>query len=126
MGTINPRNERAMRRYLQWLREANQRSQASANAAAQAVLQFEKYTGCRGFGRFQREQAVGFKRELQERTSAMTGKPLSVASIASTLAGVKAFFTWLANEHGYRSKLTYADVAYFKLGCSRRAYRGDS
>ncbi len=72
MGTINPRNERAKRRYLQWLREANQRSQASVDAAAQAIAQFEKYTSCRDFGRFHREQAVGFKRQLQERTSPVT------------------------------------------------------
>jgi Resolvase, N terminal domain len=41
-----------------------------------------------------------------------TGKPLSKATLHSTLAALKAFFVWLPGQPGYRS-LRYSDADYF-------------
>ena len=42
-----------------------------------------------------------------------TGEPLSASTIYSTLAALKAFFAWLSQEQGYRSRIKLADAEYF-------------
>ena len=42
-----------------------------------------------------------------------TGEPLSASTIHSTLAALKAFFSWLAQRRGYRSQINTADAEYF-------------
>jgi hypothetical protein len=46
-------------------------------------------------------------------TNARTGKPLSASTVHGTLAAVKAFFIWLADQPGYASRIKYADTEYF-------------
>jgi integrase len=72
----------------------------------------KKYNKFRDFRKFHVEQARGFKTRLLETTNA-TGRPLSAATIKSTLASLKAFFEWLGQEPGYRSRLKPTDAAYF-------------
>jgi integrase/recombinase XerD len=45
--------------------------------------------------------------------NARTGAPLSASTVHSTLAALKAFFAWLAQETGYRSRIKIADAEYF-------------
>src|SRR5262249_55782927 len=52
---------------------------------------------------------------LAEQTNVRTSKPLSKATIFSTLAALRAFFVWLAGEPGYRSRLSYSDADYFNM-----------
>src|SRR5262245_11023135 len=115
MPTHNPENERIKRCYFAYLKEARQRGEPSVDAAAKALSRFEQDTGFRPFKNFHREQAVAFKRRLAEQWNARTGKPLSKATIHSTLAALKAFFIWLASQPGYKSRLTYSDADYFNL-----------
>ena len=42
-----------------------------------------------------------------------TGKPLSASTVHATLAALKAFFVWLADQPGYASRIKYADAEYF-------------
>jgi hypothetical protein len=86
MPSHNPENERIKRRYLAYLKEAKRRSEPSLDAASAALRRFERYTRFRSFKAFHIEQAIGFKRQLGEQTNAQTGKPLSKATIHSTLA----------------------------------------
>jgi integrase len=44
-----------------------------------------------------------------------TGKPLSKATLYSTMAALKAFFQWLSGQPGFRSRFTYSDADYFNL-----------
>jgi integrase len=107
-------NERIKRRYFIWLKEAKGYSVASIDMAAAAIARFEAYAGHRDFKRFHVEQARGFKAHLSGKvTGALSGEPLSRATVASTLRQLKAFFTWLADQPGYRSAIRYADAAYF-------------
>ncbi len=46
-------------------------------------------------------------------TNERTGKPLSASTVHATLAGLKAFFVWLADQRGYASRIKYADAEYF-------------
>lgn len=115
MPTHNPENERIKRRYFIYLKEAKRRGEPSVDAAAKALHRFEEDTRFRSFKTFNPEQAVAFKRHLAEQTGLRSGKPLSKATIFSTLAALKAFFTWLAGQPGYRSRLNFSDADYFNL-----------
>jgi integrase len=46
-------------------------------------------------------------------TNARTGKALSASTVHATLAALKAFFDWLADQPGYASRIKYADAEYF-------------
>jgi len=116
MPKHNADNERIKHRYFAYLKEAQRRGEPSVDAAAKALNRFESYTRCKSFRAFHYEQAIGFKRHLAEQSNARTGKPLSKATILSTLAALKAFFFWLAGQSGYRSQLTYSDANYFNMG----------
>jgi len=115
MTTYNAENERLKRRYLTFLREAKQRSEASIDAVAKALDRFEVYTRFKAFKAFRIEQAVAFKQYLARQVNARTSEPLSKATAYSTLAALKAFFQWLSREPGFKSRLNYSDADYFSL-----------
>lgn len=115
MTKTNPANERIKRAYFIYLREARRLSNASVDEVAKALARFESATGSRDFGKFHREQAVAFKRKLDEAVSIRSGERLSRATVLSTLSALRAFFLWLAGQSGYRRKLSYSDADYFNL-----------
>ncbi len=108
-----PENERIKHRYQTWLREAKRQSDASIDKAMSAIQQFEEHGRHRPFKRFHRNQAVAFKTHLNGHRNPRSGKPLSAATKHATLAALKAFFLWLADQQGYRSVVTYSDAEYF-------------
>lgn len=133
MSKYNADNERTKRRYFTYLKEAKRRSEPSLDAAAKALRRFEVDTGFRSFKAFHREQAVAFKRHLAEQLNERTGKPLSKATVHSTLGDLKAFFVWLAGQPGFRSRLSYPDADYFnsserdaRIATTRREGRAPS
>ena len=83
------------------------------DAAASAIERFEEYVKRREFRSFHIEQARGFKAHLSAATNARTGEPLSASTVHATLAALKAFFVWLADQPGYASRIKYADTEYF-------------
>jgi integrase/recombinase XerD len=115
MKTHHPENERIKRRYLDRMKEAMGYSEASLDGLAKALSRFETYTRHRDFKAFRPEQAKGFKAKLAEQVNARTGERLSKATLNSTFRNLRAFFQWLAEQQGYRSKLTYSDADYFSL-----------
>lgn len=115
MTKTNPANERIKRDYFVYLREARRASEASVDAAAKAISRFEETTGHKNFDRFHREQAMAFKRKLNEQTAVRTGQKLSRATVHSTLAALRAFFLWLADKPGYKRRISYSDADYFNL-----------
>lgn len=112
---FNEDNERIKRQYLQFLREAKRCDPATVDKAADAILRFERTTGCKPLKLFRVEQAVAFKRQLEVDRNSRTGKPLSKATIDGALRSVKAFVLWLAGQPGYNSRISYSDAEYFNL-----------
>lgn len=106
-------NARIKHHYFRHLREAMGHDEATVDAVATAIARFETYTKGRDFHRYNIEQARGFKRYLAEQRNARTGKPLSKSTVYATLMHLKRFVTWLADQPGYRSRIRYADAAYF-------------
>jgi len=85
------------------------------DATAKALSRFEELTGFKDFRQFHREQAVAFKRKLDEQLNQKTGVRLSRATVHSTLCALRSFFIWLADQPGFRSKISYSDADYFNL-----------
>lgn len=111
----NADNERTKRRYFSYLKEARGYSSQSIDSAAIAIVRFEAFIGYRDFKTFTTEQAIGFKRHLAAQTSRVSGKPLSKGTVYGNVMLLKQFFTWLAGQPGYRSRVRYSDVEYFSL-----------
>src|SRR6185312_3186416 len=115
MSKYNPENERIKRSYRLHLQHARGVSEASVDVSTAAIHRFEEATGFRSLKKFHYEQAIAFRRSLHEASGARTGKPLSKATISQTLSAVRAFFLWLAEQPGYRSRIRYSDADYFSL-----------
>jgi integrase len=64
---------------------------------------------------FHFEQAVAFRRRLDEARNERTGKPISKATALQVLNSLRSFFLWLAKQSGYRSRIMYSDADYFRL-----------
>ena len=115
MTRHNAANERTKRAYFIYLREARRRNDKSVDEVAKALSRFEESTAYRDFSRFHREQAVAFKRKLDEQLSTRTGERLSRATVHSTLSALRSFFIWLADQPGYKRRISYSDADYFNL-----------
>jgi len=115
MSKTNGQNERIKRRYFTYLKEAGRMSEASIDTVAMALDRFETYTGFKDFKAFNTQQAVGFKRHLENQTGIRSGKKLSKSTLKSTLAALKRFFHWLAGQPGYKYRFTYSDTEYFNI-----------
>ncbi len=115
MKKHNANNERIKRNYFTFLKEAKRQNESSVDAVAMAISRFESYTKYKDFKAFHHQQAVGFKNHLAKQTNQQTGKPLSKATLNSTLGQLKAFFQWLYQQPGYKSRINYTDTDYFNL-----------
>jgi integrase/recombinase XerD len=115
MKKHNANNERIKRTYFTFLKEAKRQNESSVDAVAMAISRFESYTKFKDFKIFHHQQAVGFKSHLAKQTNQQTGKPLSKATLNSTLGQLKTFFQWLAMQPGYKSLISYTDTEYFNL-----------
>ena len=109
----NSNNERIKRKYTVFLKDAKGQSEATVDAIAMAINRFETYINFKDFKQFHHEQARGFKKHLAKQNNQQTGKPLSKATINSTLRNIKTFFQWLCMQAGYKSKLNYSEMDYF-------------
>lgn len=113
MGKIKPENERIKHRYLGFLKDAKGRDEKTIDKVAAALTEFEAAVGCKDFRRFHRDWGERFKTHLSKARNKRTGKPLSVSTIDATLAYIKAFVVWLADQPGYKSRVGYSDAEYF-------------
>jgi integrase len=105
-------NERVKREYSFWLETSNGKQNATIDAALRAIDRFEASTSCKPFRKFHVEQARSFRARLVEEVGAKS-KPLSAATITSTLKHLRSFFLWLSREPGFRSALNANDANYF-------------
>ncbi len=115
MAKHNAANAWIKREYFFWLKQAQRRDEASIDAVAKALARFEEANGHKDFKAFHRAQAVAFKQRLDKQLAVRTGKPLSRATVNSSLSALRAFFVWLAGQPGFKSRLTYGDADYFNL-----------
>ena len=109
----NQKNETAKRRYLGWLRGAKGHSEQTIATVERALHQFEEFTGFKDFKTFSERQAIAFKDWLNERTT--RGRPITNATKYHCLRHIQSFFSWLASQQGYRSRIDLDAVSYLSL-----------
>ncbi|MCX8954080.1 tyrosine-type recombinase/integrase [Ruegeria sp. NA] len=115
MRKVNEENERIKRRYLQYLKAARRKDEATIDKAADAILHFEASTNYASFKKFRIEQAIRYRTKLDTEINKRTGKPLAKATIASRLSNVKGLVFWLADQPGYKSRIRHSDADYFNM-----------
>ncbi|MEM6489760.1 MAG: site-specific integrase [Pseudomonadota bacterium] len=81
--------------------------------AAASIDRFHTFTKGADFAGLHPEKVRAFKRDLERASNPRTGKPLTAITVDGTLRDLKAFFGWLADQPGYRSKISHSDAAYF-------------
>jgi site-specific recombinase XerD len=113
MAKYNPENERVKRDYITHMRLAQGKQEGTVIAALGAIDRFERSTGYRSFKAFHIEQARAFREKILDQPGARGQERLSAATVTSTLRNLKAFFTWLAERPGYRSRISFSDAEYF-------------
>jgi len=113
MRNFNEENERIKHDYLTYLREAKGRDEPTLDKVAAALLEFEEAVGFKPFKAFHREWASKYKRHLELRRNARTGKPLGLSTRDASLRIAKKFIEWLAFQKGFRSRVSHADAEYF-------------
>ena len=106
-------NVRIKRKYLLWLADAKGCSEATVERAAASIDRYDQFNAGGDFGALHAEKARAFKRHLDSARNPKTGRPLAASTIDGALRDLKAFFLWLADQPGYRSKVLYSDAAYF-------------
>jgi len=111
--SIRSKNEKIKRKYLKWLREAEGLSEATITGVERAVGLYEEYSQDQDFASFSQKKAVGFKLWLQERSRG--GATVSITTVYNQIRYVKAFFTWLAGQPGYKSRIGLDAVSYLTL-----------
>ncbi len=126
MQKLNSDNLRIKRKYLVWLQDAKGLSTASIDKAAAAISAWEAYLGKADFRAFHSERARGFKRHLASQRHGRTGAKLSVATTGSILRDVKMFYHWLADQAGYRSKVSHSDAEFLTPDRKSEAARRSS
>ena len=105
-------NLRIKRKYLLWLKDAQGLSEASIDKAAAAIARYELFLQGKDFRAFHSERARAFKRRLSSQANERTGAKLSQGTINGTLRDIKSFFHWLADQQGYKSRISHSDAQY--------------
>ena len=118
MTKFNSQNERIKRVYFTHLQDSRGKAPSSVDQVAAAIAEFEKSTRFQDFKKFHIEQAKAFKESLAKVASKATGKPLAIATKHSRLMHLKAFFKWLAEKPGYKSRISFSDCEYFNLSAN--------
>ncbi len=111
----NSKNERIKHEYFSYLNHAKRRAETTINSIRKAIHRYESYTGLKDFSTFNREQAMGFVRQLAEQKTAKGNKPLGTPTKFSTLNALKEFFLWLSMQDGYKRKIKLTDIDYLNL-----------
>jgi integrase len=114
MKHFNPRNERIKRDYFRYLKEADQKAEATIDSVRKAIARFESYTGLKDLATFNKEQAIAFKKSFA-RARIEGNEPLAKSTLLSTINALKAFFKWLSWQPGYRSRIKPTDIEYLNL-----------
>ena len=119
-------NLRIKRKYLVWLKDAKGLSEASIDKAAAAISTYEGFLKGKDFRAFHSERARSFKRHFSSKLNERTGAKLTAASTNGMLREVKAFFLWLADQPGYKSRVTHSDADYLTPDRKSEAARRSS
>lgn len=113
MKKVNIKNERIKRQFLKWVTSAGRCCESTANNIEKAILLYEDFTKEADFTTYKPGKALDFKKWLKEKE--FRGKTISLVTYHSYLRSLHKFFSWLAWQPGYKSKITPDLVEYLRI-----------
>lgn len=115
MNTINPANERLKRNYIRHMKEARGLADSTIDNALRTLLEYERFTDFRDFGKFRVKDAIAFKKSLHAARGRQPAERSRRSTIHNKLQPLQRFFAWLAEQPGHKTKIRFSDLEYFNL-----------
>lgn len=109
------KNEQIKRQFLEHLKGAKGFADDSLDKHAEAVYQWQIFSGDEDFASFTKEKATKFCDWLKTRDAKTEAGKLSLATQYSYFRRTKKFFTWLADQPDYRRSIKRTDVDFLRL-----------
>jgi integrase/recombinase XerD len=97
------------------MEEARGLAPITIDNALRAISEFERFTSFKDFGRFRSSDAIAFKKGLLANGGRRAAELSSRSTVRGKLLPLQRFFTWLAEQDGFRTKIRLSDVQYFNL-----------
>jgi integrase len=109
------KNEQIKRQFLEHLKGAKGFADDSLDKHAEAVYQWQQFSGDEDFADFTKEKATKFCDWLKTRDAKTESGTLSLATQYNYFRRIKKFFTWLADQPDYRKSIKKTDVDFLRL-----------
>jgi integrase len=109
------KNEQIKRQFLEHLKGADGFADDSLDKHAEAVYQWQLFSGGEDFATFTKEKATKFCDWLKTRDAKTESGTLSLATQYNYLRRIKKFFTWLADQPDYRRSIRKTDIDFLRL-----------
>ncbi|MHB8913440.1 MAG: tyrosine-type recombinase/integrase [Minisyncoccota bacterium] len=109
------KNEQLKREFFEHLRGAEGFAEASVSKFAEAITQWQTFTGNEDFGSFDKTQATAFREWLRTRETKTEAGKLTLVSQYNYLRRIKRFFTWLSGQPEHRSKVLKNEIEFLRL-----------
>ena len=103
---MNTNNASIVYLYQGELRHGKGFEPTTINGALRHIWQFEEHTGSVDFRSVTLKMIEEFKDELISRAEKTGKEGLSASTVVHTFGNLKAFFTWLSDQEGYRRSIT--------------------
>ncbi len=113
MRAFHPDNERLKRAYLQHVHLASRKGQASMDRIAASIDRYQHQTKGKPFRKTHVEQIVAFRHKLDTERNGRTGAPITASTKRQVLHDLRGFFHWLADQPGFRSRITHSMADFF-------------
>ena len=115
MTNSNYKNEQIKRQFFEHLKGAGGFADDSIDKFAEAVYQWQIFSGDEDFATFTKEKASKFCDWLKTRGAKTKSGNLSLATQYNYLRRVKKFFNWLADQPNYRKTIKKTDTDFLRL-----------
>lgn len=115
MNNSRYQNEKMKRRYFEYCRGALGWSEKTIKVKEGALWKYDEYTAYQDYKKFNLNTVKGFKKWLETNKGVHLTGPIDKTTQYHVLRALKAFFTWLSTQNGYRSKIHLDDVGYLRL-----------
>ncbi len=110
----NIKNEKVKEEFYDYLGNVKERDPKTVQAYANAICEFEKFTGFLDFKTFTKKQAINFKEHLATHKNQRTGEVIS-KSYLRYATHVQRFFEWLKEQNGYKKHIKFNEIQFFNI-----------